>query len=147
MTTGSDNAIYGPGVLAMHPGPNDQFAMVQFSAPTKGYYTIRGVFEGIDTSMLASDVYLLYNNVVIANGVVPAYLATVPLSSVPIFLNVGDTLSYAVGGGPFHDTTALIDAQVSAVSIPEPSSFVLLAIASVALAVWGWRRRRSPAPA
>jgi len=148
MATGTDNAIYQQGVLAMHPGPNDQFAMVQFSAPTPGFYTIQGTFEGIDTSMLSTDVYLLHNNVVVINGVVPAaYLATDSLSSLPIFLNVGDTLTYAVGGGPFHDTTALINAQVSAASsIPEPSSFVLLAIACGAAGAWGWRRtRRSPA--
>ncbi|MGO9462689.1 MAG: PEP-CTERM sorting domain-containing protein [Isosphaeraceae bacterium] len=148
VATGTDNAMYDAGVLAMHPGPNDQFAMVQFSAPTPGFYTIQGVFQGIDTAMLSTGVYLLHDNVVVASGVVPsAYLAQVPLSSGPIFLNVGDTLTYAVGGGPFHDTTALINAEVSPASsiIPEPSSLVLLAIACVALAAWGWRRRACPA--
>jgi hypothetical protein len=151
VVAGSDNAIYQPGMLAMHPGPNDQIAMVQFSAPSPGFYTISGTFEGIDTSMLGSEVYLLYNNVVKKSGVVPAfYGAQDTLSFGPIFLNVGDTLAYAVGPGslpPFQDTTALIDAQVSAASsmIPEPSSFVLLAIACVALAAWGWRRGTCPA--
>ncbi len=148
MATGTDNAIFDPGVLAMHPGPNDQFAMVQFSAPTAGFYSIQGVFEGIDTAMVSTAVFLLHNNAVVANGVVPgAYLATDSLTSGPIYLNVGDTLTYAVGGGPFHDMTALINAQVSAVSaIPEPSSLVLLAIACGSLGAWGWRRtRRRPA--
>jgi hypothetical protein len=138
VTSGVDNAVYDPGMLAMHPGPNDQFGMVQFTASTKGFYTISGVFEGIDTAWSNSDVYLLFNNVVVASGDVLGYgtIFEVPLSAGPFFLNAGDTLAYAVGGGPFHDTTALIDAQVSAASasIPEPSSFVLLAIACVALA-------------
>ena len=102
--------------------------------------------------MLGSEVYLLYNNVVIKSGVLPAfYGAQDTLSSVPIFLNVGDTLAYAVGNGslpPFQDTTALIDAQVAAAAVttPEPSSFVVFAVACLAaLAAWGWRRRICPA--
>ena len=35
-------------MLAMNAGPNDEFAMVQFTAPVNGIYTIQGVFEGID---------------------------------------------------------------------------------------------------
>ncbi|MGO9462688.1 MAG: hypothetical protein ACLQIB_47215 [Isosphaeraceae bacterium] len=148
VNTGVDFAIYQPGMLAMHPGPNDQLAIVQFTAPANGFYTIQGTFEAIDTSMVSTSVYLLFNNVTIASGVVPpAYLAQVPLSSPSLFLAAGDTLAYAVGGGPFHDTTALINAEVSPASsiIPEPSSFVLLAIACVALAAWGWRRQACPA--
>jgi len=144
VNTSFDNAIYDPGMLALHPGANDEFAVVQFSAPAPGVYSIQGTFEGIDTAWTTSNVYLLLNNsVILASGTVtgfgPAF--EVPLSSPALTLNVGDTLSYVVGGGPLHDTTALIDAQVSAISIPEPSSLVLFGIACVALAAWAWRRR------
>ena len=140
LTTGADNAVYDQGMLAMHPGPNDEFGMVQFTAPAAGLYTIQGVFEGIDTAWTTSDVHLLFNNVVVATGnvVLPGPAGEVPLSAGPFFLNVGDTLAYAVGGGPFHDTTALITAQVAAV--PEPSTLILAPF--VGLALLACRRRR-----
>jgi hypothetical protein len=144
VATVSDNAIYDPGMLAMHPGPNDEFGMVQFTAPVNGFYTIQGVFEGIDTAWITSDVHLLWNNVVVANGnvLLPGPAGEVPLSAGPFLLNVGDTLAYAVGGGPFHDTTALIAAHVDAVSAPEPSYLALFGFAIIGLVARGWRRRK-----
>ncbi len=62
VNTAFDNAIYDPGMLAMHPGANDEFAMVQFTAPAAGIYSIQGTFEGIDTAWTTSNVYLLLNN-------------------------------------------------------------------------------------
>jgi PEP-CTERM motif len=146
VSTASDNAIYDPGMLAMHPGPNDQFALVQFTAPTLGLYTISGTFEGIDTAWITSSVYLLFNNIPLVSGIVTGFGPgfEVPLSVGPILLNPGQTLAYAVGGGPFHDTTALIDANVqfaAVSSVPEPSSFVLLGFACIAASAWGWKRR------
>jgi hypothetical protein len=149
VTTAFDSAIYDPGMLALHPGPNDQFSVVQWSAPVNGFYSIQGTFEGIDTSWTTSNVYLLYNNsIILGSGTVtgfgPAFEVT--LTSPSILLNAGDTLEYVVGGGPIHDTTALIDAQVSAAAgVPEPSSLVSLAIACVAVIAWAWRQRMARA--
>jgi len=150
VNTSLDNAIYDPGMLAMHPGANDEFALVQFTAPAAGNYSIQGTFEGIDAAWTTSNVYLLLNNtVILGSGTVTGFGAAfeVPLASPSVFLNGGDTLAYAVGGLAFHDTTALIDARVAAAaSIPEPSSLLLLCIASVALAAWAWRRQSACAP-
>jgi hypothetical protein len=128
-TVGSEISLFDPGMLAMNAGPNDEYAMVQFTAPAVGLYSIQGTFEGIDTAGTASSVYLLENNIVKATGSVLGFGpgTDVPLSSGPFLLNVGDTLAYAVGGGPFNSMTALIDAQVAAVAAPEPSTFTILA--------------------
>lgn len=69
----------------------------------------------------------------------------VPLASLPILLNVGDTLTYAVGGGPFDSMTALVNAQVAAVAVPEPSLYALLGLAFVLLAVRGAFTRKGKA--
>src|SRR5208282_3762942 len=99
-TVGSEISLFNPGMLAMNAGPNDEYGMVEFTAPANGYYTIQGTFEGIDTAGTVSSVYLLENNVVKATGSVIGFGpgSDVPLSSVPFLLNAGDTLAYAVGG-------------------------------------------------
>jgi hypothetical protein len=138
-TVGSEISQFDPGMLAMNAGPNDQFAMVQFTAPVNGIYTFQGVFEGIDTATTVSSVYLLENNVVVASGSVLGFGpgSDVPLSAGPILLAAGQTLAYAVGGGPFNSMTALVDAQVSAVAVPEPSAYALLGLALIPLAARG----------
>jgi hypothetical protein len=135
-TSGTEISQFDPGMLAMNAGPNDEFAIVQFTAPTNGFYTIQGTFEGIDTLGTASSVFLLWNNAVITNGNVLGFGpgSDLPLSSFPILLNAGDTLAYAVGGGSLNSMTALIDAQVSAAAVPEPSPCALLGLALVTLA-------------
>jgi len=146
-TVGSEISLFNPGVLAMNTGPNDQFALVQFTAPANGIYTIQGTFEGIDTAGTVSSVYLLENNVPLITGSVVGFGpgSDVPLASGPILLGAGQTLAYAVGGGPFNSMTALLNAQVAAVSVPEPSAYALLGLALLPLAVRGGlaRKRRA----
>jgi hypothetical protein len=147
-TSGTEISLFNPGMLAMNSGPNDEYGMVQFTAPVNGYYAIQGVFEGIDTAGTVSSVYLLENNLVVATGSVIGFgpISDVPLSTGPILLGAGQTLAYAVGGGTFNSMTALIDAQVAAVAVPEPSPYALLGLALVALAARaGYVRTRKAA--
>ena len=82
----------------MHPGPNDQYGVIQFTATTPGLYSIEGTFVGLDTSGLTNTlVDLLFNNLPVKTGNAIGFVP-VPLSAGPFFLNVGDTLGYAVGG-------------------------------------------------
>jgi len=135
-TVGPETSLFNPGELAMNAGPNDEYAMVQFTAPVNGIYTIQGTFEGIDTATTVSQVFLLANNVPLISGSVVGFGpgSDVPLASGPILLGAGQTLAYAVGGGPANSMTALINAQVAAV-IPEPSTYALLGLALVPLVV------------
>ncbi len=125
--TAADGALYLPGELGMHPGVNDQYAVVEFTASTPGFYDIKGTFVGLDLSGLTNtDVRLLFDNVTVASGNAVGFLP-VPLAAGPFFLNVGDTLAYAVGGNPVFGSTGLLpgSAFVSAAVAPEPSTFVL----------------------
>jgi hypothetical protein len=144
VTIGPETAIFNSGMLGMNAGPNDEYGIVQFTAPANGFYTIQGVFQGIDPALTISDVHLLWNNAVVATGNVSGFgpPSDVPLASGPFLLNLGDTLAFAVGGGPFNSMTALINAQVDAVAAPEPSSSVLSGLAFVLLAARGWFLRK-----
>ena len=147
VTLGPETSLFNSGMLAMNTGPNDEYGIVQFTAPANGLYTIQGVFEGIATAGTSSDVHLLWNNAVVATGNVLGFgpPSDVPLSSGPFLLNPGDTLAYAVGGVPFNSMTALIDAQVNAVAVPEPSSVGLFGLALVPFAMrGGFVRKANP---
>jgi len=110
----------------MHPGPNDQYGVVQFTAPANGMYTIHGIFEGLDTGGTNTLVDLLKNNIPVASGNVIGFgpISDVPLSFGPVLLVAGDTLAFAVGGTPVNGSTGLLPgAAVDAV--PEPTTLAL----------------------
>jgi hypothetical protein len=136
-TSGTEISQFGPGMLAMNAGPNDEYAMVQFGVPAAGIYIIQGTFQGIDTAGTVSSVYLLKNNAVVASGNVVGFgpPSDVTLSSGPFSLGVGDTLAYAVGGLTGNSMTALIAAQVSPVAVPEPSPAALLGLTLLRFAI------------
>ena len=142
-----DNALYLAGELGMHPGPNDQYGVVQFTATVPGFYKINGTFEGLDLSGLTNtDVRLLWNNatVAFANVLGDGPGSDKPLSAGPFFLNANDTLAYAVGGNPIAGSTGLVvgSAFVDAVGVPEPSTLVLVGLGVVGLVGYAVRRRR-----
>jgi PEP-CTERM motif len=138
-------SLFDSGMLAMNTGPNDQFALIQFTAPVNGLYQINGTFEGRDTAGTLSTVYLLENNTTIlataaVSGFGPGSDQT--LAPAPVLLAAGQTLAYVVGGNPFTSMTALFNAQISAVAVPEPSSYALLLLGLSAYAIRGWIIRR-----
>jgi hypothetical protein len=142
--TASDGAVYQSGEIGMHPGPNDQYGVIQFTATTPGFYSIQGTFVGLDSSGLTNTlVDLLHNNVPVKSGNALG-LVPVPLSAGPFLLNVGDTLAYAVGGNPVFGSTGLVpgSAMVTAVGVPEPSSLSLILIGTLGGLGWTIRRRR-----
>jgi hypothetical protein len=144
--TSIDNATYQPGEIGMHPGPNDQYGVVQFTAPANGQYDIHGTFEGLDSSGLTNtQVDLLWNNNVVAssNVIGDGILSDKTLTFGPVFLNAGDTLAFAVGGNPVWGSTGLVpgSASVDAEVVPEPSSLALLGLAIVSFAAYRLRKR------
>ncbi len=95
-----------PHALAMHPGPNGQYAVVRFTAPFTGYYKISGQFYALDDNLSGTitDVHILKNN----NAITQLFAGNVnyyggarysSFTSVSVGLIAGDTLDFQVGFG------------------------------------------------
>ncbi len=65
-------AVLAPHQLSFHPGPNGEFCLIRFTAPTSGKFQISGAFTGVDTHGTTTDAHILVNEVVI-NGVVNGF--------------------------------------------------------------------------
>jgi hypothetical protein len=128
----------------MHPGPNDQYGVVQFTVPANGYYDIHGTFEGLDPGT-NTQVDLLWDNAPVlpfANVLGFGPPSDKTLSFGPVLLNAGETFAFAVGGNYGGGSTGLLPgAGVDAVSVPEPSSPALLGLAVLSFAAYRLRRR------
>lgn len=125
------------GQVALHPGPtpNGDYAILRFTAPTTGVYSVSAQFFTGDSGEV--DAW------VVKNGGFGSPLASLgetssnPLYSVSgLYLDVGDTLDFVVGnhGNYFYDTTPV---TVQITSVPEPAaaglSFLGLAAMAAAL--------------
>ena len=53
------NIRWAPGSLSFHPGPQGQYAVVRFTAPEAGQYSVSASFSGIDRSPTTTDVHVL----------------------------------------------------------------------------------------
>lgn len=145
-TVNSGTVRYAPGQLGIHPGPNGEYSIVRFVAPTSGQFVISAVFGGLDLQLpTTTDVHVLVNNIQIFNGSVGSF-GSGPSISVLRLLGSGDTVDFSVGFGSnatyFHDSTSLM-ATIS--PVPEISTSVMLGLGSVL--VLATRRRRQASTA
>jgi len=63
-TVTNNTLVLGPRQLSFHPGPNGEFCLIRFTAPTNGQYQVSGVFTGVDTDGTTTDVHILVNGVI-----------------------------------------------------------------------------------
>ncbi len=128
------DVVLQPGQLAFHPGPQDQFSIVRFTASTNGLYNLNAAFTPVTTDGTTTDVHVLENGTSIFSGFVTGtYNAP---SSAPSFLDSlslksGDVVDFAVGygaNGNFSDDSTGISATLMPAAVPEASSVVSLGV-------------------
>ena len=140
-----------PGDLAFHPGPQGQYSIVRWTAPTAGDFSVGGLFESGDRFVGSTvDVHVLENgsSLLSTNLVGPLGTQTSPFSFLRT-LNIGDTIDFAVGFGPnsnFGSDSTVLDATITTrplsppASVPEPSS--LFGLGCLGAFVY-WQQRRT----
>jgi hypothetical protein len=134
-----------PGQLAEHPGPNNEAAVVRWTAPASGTYLINVTFSGADLVGTTTDVHVLNGGVSAFDGNVNGFGNSTTFSET-LTLPVNFHIDFEVGFGNdqnyFFDSTGL-SAQISPFQVvPEPASLTLLGISAVGLVGYTWRRRK-----
>jgi hypothetical protein len=112
--------IAEPGQLWLHPGRNKELAVLRWTAPAAGTYSVQVSFTGLGGISTVTTLLFL-NSVEIDRAPINGRGAKVLLKHV-ITVSKGDILDIAVDEGPdnfFNDTTA-VDAVISPV-VPLPT--------------------------
>jgi len=119
-----------PGQLGFHPGPNGQYSIVRWTAPSTDSYSLATVFSGLDfVGPTSTDVHVLKNGTSLFNGEVTGFGSSSDVNFSDTFtVAIGDTIDFAVGygtnGNYYYDSTGL-DAVITSTNtpdVPEPST-------------------------
>lgn len=131
-----------PGhTAAFHPGPNGEFSIFRFTAPTTGLYGLTSSFGALDSG--GTDIHVLVNNIQVS----PTFAITPSTPSASfntsLLLTMGDIVDFAVGfggdGNFFSDSTSIAATFTTAAAVPEPQTYAMLALG---LALIGFTARR-----
>ena len=133
--------VYQPGQLAEHPGAQDQYSIVRWTAPFSGTFSIAATFSGLSSAGDSVDVHILHDGNSIFNSTVIGSPSPTSYSGLQSII-AGDTIDFAVGFGSngqnnFDDTTAL-----SATIVPEPTTLGLVAMSLASLFSFRFYKRK-----
>ena len=99
--------------LHLHPGPNGEYSVVRWTAPSSGTIGIQGVFEGLDPGgPTSTDVHVLHNSSrSLLRGPINSYRQPLAFSGILLRVVAGDTIDFAVGfgnnGTHYYDSTGI----------------------------------------
>jgi hypothetical protein len=134
------------GGTIFHPGPNGEYALFRFTAPSAGSYSINATFDRGDFQFpTTTDVHVLYNNTSVFDSSLDSTNASRSFSDTRTFA-LFDTVDFAVGYGGdnsyFGDTTRIHGTLEQISTVPEPSTLPLVASGLAGLCCVRGRRRR-----
>jgi len=117
--------------MAMHPGPNGEYAVVRFTVPATTMYVYTAGFIGQDAS--TTDVHVLVNGALNASGSINGYGSTVNFGNL-WSLAAGDTIELRVGYGNGNFLFDSTGANIRIEAVPEPATMSALALGMAFLA-------------
>jgi hypothetical protein len=119
------NSVYQPGQLILQCGFSNEYAIVRWTAPFSGTFSISATFSGLSSLGDSADVHILLDDASIFDSNV---IGTPDPESYSGLQNVaqGDTIDFVVGSGPdkrpAEDNTSL---SATIQSVPEPNTVLL----------------------
>lgn len=103
---GVPESAVAPGVLIMHPGPNETNAVLRWTCQCAGRFGLSAVFAGNSSACgsmsSSSEVHIVVNGLEIYAGEIVGYLSTAS-HQVTLELLAGDHVDIVVGNGPGDD--------------------------------------------
>ena len=120
------SGIYQPGQLGLHPGPQDQFSIVRWTAPFSGTFAINATFSGLANVGTTTDVHILFDGISIFNSNVNGNPSPTSFATNRTVI-AGDRIDFVVGfgsNGNYQDDTTGLSATI----VPEPATLALVAM-------------------
>jgi hypothetical protein len=143
----NNTTTYAPGVMAMHPGRNDQKAALRWTAPSAGTYTIAARFSGLDRRT-STDVSIRDSDGTVASGIVDGfkgqfdYFGQITLEQNGIFdflVGIGSNSSF------YYDTTR-VDIIITDEQLIAPTQFNDPNLAGLPVYHLNWYTEAGPTP-
>jgi hypothetical protein len=137
--TGVASIAWPVDQLGFHPGQNNVYSVIRWTAPNTEIYTINATFIGSDNA--TTDVHVLNNGNSLFQGDINGFGSTAQFSPTSIAINAGDTIDFAVGwgaNGNINSDTTGVSATIS--SVPIPSTILLFGSALTGLLFRGRRQ-------
>jgi hypothetical protein len=93
-----------PNDLLLHPGPNGEYSVVRWTAPSSETIVIHGIFEGlvplVPDGPTSTDVHVLHNSSrSLLRGPINSYRQPLAFGGILLRVAAGDTIDFAVGFG------------------------------------------------
>jgi hypothetical protein len=134
--------VAGPNDVIFHPGPSGDYAIIRWTAPQAGTATLSVDFNGYNGG--PKDIYVYQNGTQLFTDYLEGWGTLASYANSGLSLQAQDKIDFAVGPhGVFDGDGTAIAAFIDFTSIPEPSTLILLAVGTISLLGYAWRRRRT----